>query len=171
MPYRSHGDGQFDASSLASCGEDCIFEQGSMVFHPDRVFLGRGVYLGHYAILKGYYRGIMRIGDACWIGQHCFLHSAGDITLGTKVGVGPGVQILTSQHQRTRRTPLLDAPLDFAPVIIEDGVDIGAGAIILPGVTIGQGAQIGAGAVVNRSVSAFMIAAGVPARVIGEIDP
>lgn len=53
-----------------------------------------------------------------------------------------------------------------APVI-GDGVEIGAGATILGGITIGSGAKIGAGAVVLHEVPAFATAVGVPARVIG----
>jgi acetyltransferase-like isoleucine patch superfamily enzyme len=56
-----------------------------------------------------------------------------------------------------------------APVEIADDVFIGARAIILKGVRIGQGAVIGAGSVVVSNVSAFMIAAGNPARVVSEV--
>jgi acetyltransferase-like isoleucine patch superfamily enzyme len=48
--------------------------------------------------------------------------------------------------------------------VIEDDVWVGAGAVILPGVTIGRGAIVGAGAVVTRDVPPFAIVAGVPAR-------
>jgi galactoside O-acetyltransferase len=58
---------------------------------------------------------------------------------------------------------------DDAPIEIEDDVWIGAGAIVLPGVTVGRGAVIGAGAVVTRSVEALSIVAGVPAREIGKV--
>jgi acetyltransferase-like isoleucine patch superfamily enzyme len=52
------------------------------------------------------------------------------------------------------------------PVRIGAGADIGTGAVILPGVSIGRRAIIGAGAVVTKSVPAYAIAAGVPARVL-----
>ena len=52
------------------------------------------------------------------------------------------------------------------PVKIEDGVWIGGGAIILPGVTIGRNAVIGAGAVVTKDIPANAVAVGSPARVI-----
>jgi maltose O-acetyltransferase len=52
------------------------------------------------------------------------------------------------------------------PVVIEDNVWIGGGAILLPGITIGAGAIIGAGAVVTRDVAAGDRVAGNPARSI-----
>ncbi len=146
-----------------------------MVFHPENVHLGRNVYVGHRAILKGYYKNELRIGDETWIGQQCFFHSAGGIAIGARVGIGPGVRILTSQHREAgRQTPILFSPVDFAPVVIEDDADIGVGATILPGVRIGRGAQIGAGAVVSRDIPAYAVAAGVPAKVLRfrpEADP
>ncbi len=167
--YRSHGTGQFSPRDLASCGEDCVFEAGALVFHPETVHLGRGVYLGHYAILKGYHQNTMHIGDGTWIGQQCFFHSAGGLRIGAHVGIGPGVQILTSKHQLVDRAlPIVRSPLDFAAVVIEDHADIGAGAVVLPGVRIGKGAQIGAGAVVSEDIAPYTVAAGVPARALRE---
>lgn len=146
-----------------------MFEAGCLVFHPENVWLGRNVYVGHQAILKGYYQNRMEIGDETWIGQQCFLHAAGGLRIGARVGIGPGVRIITSRHTEAgRETPILLSPIDFAEVVIEDDADLGVGAIVLPGVTIGRGAQIGAGAVVARDVPAYAVAAGVPARVVRE---
>ena len=55
------------------------------------------------------------------------------------------------------------------PVTIGDDVWIGAGAIVLPGVTVGNGAVIAAGAVVTRTVAPFTVVAGVPAESIRHI--
>ena len=63
-----------------------------------------------------------------------------------------------------RWLPILDRPLVFAPVVLEDGCDIGVGAVILPGVTVGRCAQVGAGAVVTGDVAAGTVVIGVPAR-------
>ena len=163
---RSHGTGEFTPRMLGACGDDCIFEAGCLVFHPENVYLGARVYVGHHAILKGYYDNALRVGDGTWIGQQCFFHAGGGITIGENVGIGPAVKILTSVHEEAgRAVPILHAPLRFAPVVIEDDADLGVGAIVLPGVTIGRGAQIAAGAVVTRDVPAYGIAVGVPARV------
>ena len=169
MPPRSHGTGRFRVEDLAACGEGCVLEEGCLIFHPERVFLGRDVYVGHLAMLKGYYKSDLRVGDGTWIGQGAFLHSAGGITIGANVGIGPGVHVLTSVHREAGRAiPILHAPLDFAPVVIEDDADLGVGAIVLPGVTIGRGAQVGAGAEVTRDVAPYSVVAGNPARVLRE---
>jgi acetyltransferase-like isoleucine patch superfamily enzyme len=164
---RTHGSGAFDRADLAACGEGTVFEPGALVFHPENVEIGRDVYVGHHAILKGYYRNRLRIGDGSWIGQFAFLHAAGGLTVGARVGIGPGVKIITSAHELPRdpSLPIMDGALELAEVVLEDGCDVGVGAIVLPGVRIGRGAQIGAGAVVTRDVPAGAIAVGVPARV------
>ncbi|MBM4164979.1 MAG: acyltransferase, partial [Lentisphaerae bacterium] len=54
------------------------------------------------------------------------------------------------------------------PVVLESDVFIGARAILLKGVTIGRGSVVGAGSVVTKSVPAFSICAGNPARVVGD---
>jgi acetyltransferase-like isoleucine patch superfamily enzyme len=167
--HRSHGDGRFDPAQFCRIGPDCIFETGVLVFHPETISLGANVYVGHYAILKGYYKNELTVGDETWIGQQCFLHSAGGLAIGSRVGIGPGVRVITSTHvEAGRAVPVLFAPVATAPVVIEDDADVGVGAVILPGVTVGRGVVIGAGAVVTRSVPAYAVAAGVPARVLRE---
>jgi acetyltransferase-like isoleucine patch superfamily enzyme len=111
----------------------------------------------------------MRIGDETWIGPQAFFHSAGGIDIGARVGIGPGVRILTSFHgEAGRDVPILSSPIELGPVVIEDDCDLGVGAIVLPGVRIGKGSQIGAGAVVVEDVPPYSIAVGVPARVTRE---
>jgi acetyltransferase-like isoleucine patch superfamily enzyme len=164
---RSHGTGQFEASQFARLGEGVVFEPGVLVFHPENIEIGDDVYIGHNAILKGYYKNKMVIGAGTWIGQQCFFHSAGGITVGCNVGIGPAVKIITSYHaEEGIEKPILHSRVEFAPVVIEDDSDIGVGAVVLPGVSIGRGAQIGAGAVITQDIPAYAVAAGVPARVL-----
>ncbi len=164
---RSHGSGAFTLDQFAHIGDGVVLEPGVLVFHPENIEIGANVYVGHNTILKGYYRNTLVIGANTWIGQQCFLHGAGGITIGANVGIGPAVRILTSSHaEQGRDVPVLHSPITFAPVAIEDDSDLGVGAIILPGVRIGQGAIVGAGAVVTRTVPAYAIVAGVPARIL-----
>lgn len=165
--HRSHGTGAFDPREFRSIGENVVLEAGVLVFHPETIALGSNVYVGHNTILKGYHRGQMAIGDNSWIGQNCFFHSAGGITVGTNVGIGPAVNIITSYHgEEGLDTPILFSGIEFAPVVIGEDSDIGVGTIILPGVTIGKGVQIGAGSVVTRSIPDSTVAFGSPAQVM-----
>ncbi len=169
MRNRTHGTGEFRPEQLKHLGSNCVFEPGVLVFHPENVSLGDNVYVGHQSILKGYYKNELEIGDETWVGQQCFLHAAGGLRIGRKVGIGPGVKIITSRHAESPRDQaIFDAPIEFAPVVIGDGADLGVGAIVLPGVTIGPGAQVGAGAVVTRDVPAYTVVAGSPARALRE---
>lgn len=91
------------------------------------------------------------------------------ITIGANVWVTRGVMILC--HQRNLNEyevdkPVMDCPLVYKPVVINDGAHIGIGSIIMPGVTIGKGAVVGAGSVVTRDVPDYSVAVGVPAKVI-----
>jgi acetyltransferase-like isoleucine patch superfamily enzyme len=164
---RTHGSGQFERSQFARIGRGVVIEPGVLVFHPEHIEIGDDVYVGHYAILKGYHRGRMQLGAGTWIGQQCFLHSAGDLIVGRNVGIAPAVKIITSFHGEDGLTiPVLHSHIEFAPVVIEDDADVGLGSIILPGVTIGRGARIGAGSVVVENVASFAVVAGVPARLL-----
>jgi acetyltransferase-like isoleucine patch superfamily enzyme len=166
-PVRSHGTGLFTPEQLARLGPHTCIENGVLIFHPENVEIGDRVYVGHNTILKGYYKNRLVIGDGTWIGQQCFFHSAGGITIGANVGIGPAVKILTSAHELGDvERPILHSPVQFAPVVIEDDSDLGVGAIVLPGVRVGRGAQVGAGAVVTEDVPDYAITAGVPARVL-----
>jgi acetyltransferase-like isoleucine patch superfamily enzyme len=168
MPsFKSHGTGKFSPSQFAKLGKNVIFEDGVLIFHPENIEIGDDVYIGHYTILKGYYKNKMTIGSGTWIGQQCFFHSGGGLNIGANVGIGPGVKIITSSHELTHvDKPILKAPLSFSPVSIGDNCDIGVNSVILPGVNIGKGVQIGAGSVVTKDLKDFAVAVGAPAKVI-----
>ncbi len=164
-PPASHGSGQFTPDQFARLGQGVVIEPGVLVFHPEHIEIGDHVYVGHYTILKGYYRNRMIIGAGSWIGQMCFLHSAGGIRIGRDVGIGPGVYILTSTHTGDDLSvPIMHTALTFGEVVIEDGCDIGIGTVILPGVTIRRGTQVGAGAVITADTEPYSVVAGVPGR-------
>lgn len=86
------------------------------------------------------------------------------IRIGEDVRIGPNVQLLPPTHP-------LEAEARRAgweggrPIVIEDNVWIGGGAIVLPGVTIGHNSVVGAGAVVTRDVPPDSLVTGNPARI------
>ena len=159
--YQSHSDGRLNREYFKSLGDNVVFEQGVLVFHPENITIGNNVYIGHNTILKGYYKNEMLIGDHTWIGQGCFFHSAGGMKIGKAVGIGPMVKILTSSHcEEDILKPIMFNKLEFKEVIIEDGCDIGIGSIILPGIRVGEGSIIGAGSVVTRDVPSYCVVSG-----------
>ncbi|MFH1312883.1 MAG: acyltransferase [Candidatus Eisenbacteria bacterium] len=165
----SYGSGEFRREELAAIGDNVVIERGALILKPERVKIGSNVYIGHYAILRGYDANHLVIGNDTWIGQFCYINSAGGVEIGSRVGIGPYVKMMSSEHaEEGRDVPVLLCDLEFARVRIEDDCDIGIGAVILPGVTVGKGAIVGAGAVVTRDVEPYSIVAGVPARKIGE---
>jgi len=169
MPiFKSHGTGKFKASDFKKIGKNVIFEPGVLVFHPENIEIGSDVYIGANTILEGYHSNKLIIKNRVWIGPQAYLHAAGGVTVESDSGIGPGVKILSSVHDLSQDDlgPIINLPIKYGLVKIESRCDIGAGAIILPGVTIKEGTQVGAGAVVNRSTERYSIAAGVPARKI-----
>ena len=167
MPPRSHGTGRYDPAHLASLGVDTVIEEGVLIFHAGHVHIGNEVYIGHRAMLRGDTRGELTIGDGSWIGHEAYFQSAGGVRIGARVGVGPKVAVISSAHRETPPgTPIMDAPLEFAPVEVGDGCDIGVAAVLLPGTRLGEGVQVGAGAVVSGEFEAGTVVAGVPARML-----
>lgn len=116
----------------------------------------------------------LRVGRDVYIGDECLLDMAGAITLGEQVTFAERVIVLTHVNVGYADHPLQrHYPPRVAPVVIGRGTYIGAGAIILPGVTMGECAVVGAGAVVTRDVEARTVVTGVPARfarVVGGAD-
>lgn len=92
-----------------------------------------------------------------------------DIFVGDNVMFGPNVIIATAGHPVD--PPLREKVAQFnIPVRIGKNVWIGAGAIVLPGVTIGDHSVIGAGSVVTKDIPPNVVAVGNPCRVLREIN-
>lgn len=165
--HSSHGEGNFISNDFSKLGENVIFEKGVLTFHPEYIEIGDNVYIGHNTILKGYHKNKMAIGDNTWIGQGCFFHSAGGLTIGKSVGIAPFVKIITSTHDESpTNIPVIENKLILKEVLIEDGCDIGLGAIILPGIRIGEGAIVAAGSIVTRDIEPYTVVAGSPAKLL-----
>jgi maltose O-acetyltransferase len=106
----------------------------------------------------------IRLGAGAFLNFNCVILDVVEVTIGDRTQIGPGVQILAADHPRD---PALRASgLEYGrQVHIGHNVWIGAGAIVLPGVSIADNALIGAGSVVTRDVPGGATAFGNPARV------
>ena len=107
------------------------------------------------------------VGKRVFINSGCCFQDQGGIEIGDDVLIGQQVVIATLNHDLN---PEKRGSMTPKPVKIGNKVWIGAHATILPGVTIGDGAVVAAGAVVTKYVPPNTVVAGVPAKVIKEIE-
>jgi maltose O-acetyltransferase len=130
---------------------------------------GRRVFLDHRLYLK--FPWLVRMGDGVSVNRgvefYPDFHGGHRIVLGRNVRVAPHVRFHAAAHDLADTTYAHTG----GDIVVEDDVWIGAGALLLPGVTVGAGSVIGAGSVVTRDVPPGAVAAGVPARVVRERDP
>lgn len=110
------------------------------------------------------------IGSRCKISSHSFICEG--VSIEDEVFVGHGVMFTNDLYPRAANFDgTLQTETDWRVVAthVKRRAAIGSNATIIAGVTIGEAALIGAGAVVTRDVPDYAIAAGVPARVIGDV--
>ncbi len=159
--------------SPARIGEDAVFLSNSIVY--DGVKIGRGLIIGHNSVI----REENVIGDnfrlwsnsvvdyGCKIGSnvkiHCNCYIAQFTTIEDGVFIAPGAITTNDKYPGSE-----DAEKRLEGPTIRKGAQVGAGVVILPGVTIGANSIIGAGSVVTKDVPADSVAYGNPARVVGK---
>ncbi len=164
-------------------GQGCFIEMPES-FEGCRSVRDPAVALGDRAVVYGWTRfnlepsGCVEVAeDSVLVGA--MLMGAERISIGARVVISYFVTVADSDfHPRDPAQRRLDSlallpggdvsqrpPIATAPVVIEDDVWIGIGAIVLKGVTIGAGARVEAGSVVAHDVPAGTRAAGNPARV------
>lgn len=108
------------------------------------------------------------IGDNVSINRNCVINAGGGVTIGNGTLIGPNVTIYSQNHSYKDRTiEIRSQGYERKAVVIGRDVWIACNSILLPGVNIGDGCVIAAGSVVTRSMPAYSIIAGVPAKVIG----
>ncbi len=116
---------------------------------------------GHSSISRDLVAGAFSyVGPGCEIGPR--------VSIGAYTMIGPGVRVLGNDHVfgRPGTAIIFGGRPPSKPTSIGNDVWIGAGAIVISGITIGDGAIIAAGAVVTKNVDAFVVVGGVPARQI-----
>ncbi|MBM4223312.1 MAG: N-acetyltransferase [Gammaproteobacteria bacterium] len=148
--------------------------------------IGAGTRIWAYAhVLRG-----AKIGRDCNVGDHAFVEGGAvighrvtlkngvmvwdGVTIEDEVFVGPGVLFTNDPRPRSPRLPLAAARYGtkdwLVATRIKRGASLGAGAIIVCGVTVGRFAMVGAGAVVTRDVPDHALVTGVSAKVCGWVS-
>ena len=109
----------------------------------------------------------VKFGKNVFINHSAILSASGGIEFEDGVSVAPGVRIATINHDFNNRHTIYT----YGKVTIKKNAWIGMNVTICPGVTIGENSVIAAGAVVTKNIPSNVVAGGVPAKVIKELDP
>jgi acetyltransferase-like isoleucine patch superfamily enzyme len=120
--------------------------------------LGKGVYVDRDVV----------VGDRVKIQNRASLYRG--LTVEDGVYIGPHVSFANDKYPRAVNSDgslKSDDDWQLLPTLVREGASIGAGAVVLPGVTIGRWAMVAAGAVVTRDVADHGLVAGCPAAFAG----
>lgn len=177
---------------LGSCGANVIFGQNVTLRHPHKIRIGDHVVIDDNCLLdaKGTANRGITIGSGVFVGRNTILSCKdGDIEIHDGANIGFNCEVFSASRVSIGRETLVAAYCyliggdhDFSDpskgvlaqarrsqgVTVGDGAWLGAGAKVLDGVTVGDRAIVGAAAVVRENVPAGSIAAGVPARIVGQ---
>jgi len=132
-------------------GDD--FQTGHHVMIREKTVIGDHVVVGTNTVIDGH----VTIGDFVKIESNCYIPT--HVTIGNRVFLGPNVTLTNDRYPLKMR----DSYRPEGP-IIEDGVTLGAGVVVCPGVRIGADSFVAAGAVVTRDVPSRSMVMGVPGR-------
>jgi len=106
----------------------------------------------------------LKIGDYSWIGEGVWIDNIVSVEIGSNVCISQGAYICTGNHDWSKK----DFPLTAKAIVIEDGVWVGAKAIVCPGITLKNHSVITAGSVVTTDTEPYKIYQGNPAKPIKE---
>jgi len=151
------------------------------IFPPCRILLlkflgaqiGKDTLIYKVSLFNLYRTGLrgLKIGPSCFLADEVMLDLADEIVLENQVTLAVRAMILTHTNVGYKDHPLQKYFPSFTkPVRLERGCFIGAGAIILPGVTVGEKSFVAAGSVVTKDVPPSTLVAGVPAKKIRKIQ-
>jgi maltose O-acetyltransferase len=109
--------------------------------------------------------GKLKVGRnfACNTGS--YLNALGGITMGDDVLIGSNVTVSAGKHGiEGRELSVISRPAEPTPIQFGNDVWLGAGVVILPGVTLADGTVVGSNSVVTRDTDPYSVVAGCPAR-------
>lgn len=186
--------GFFVKHRFRKCGKRLFIGKNVNLHFHNHISLGSNVFIGDYTYINGFSRNGFHIGnnvrirefgwmqatsdlnnpgkglqisDDVYIGPRSYFGAGGGITIGSKVVIGAGVELLAENHRfEDADTPIQDQGISRKGIQIEDDVWIGNSVIVLDGVHISSGAVIGAGSVVTKDVPANAVVVGNPARIL-----
>ena len=124
--------------------------------------IGKGLVIKNNVIIKFPWK--LTIGDYVWLGEYCWIDNLVDVIIGNNVCISQGALLITGNHDYTQ----VDFPYRNAPIVVEDGVWVGAKSVITSGVKLASHSVLTAGSVVTKDTEPYGIYQGNPAVKIKE---
>jgi putative colanic acid biosynthesis acetyltransferase WcaF len=147
-----------------------VFKSGFFPFYRLKVFLlklfgaklGKGVLIKPFVNIK--YPWLLSIGDHVWIGENVWIDNIAYVFIKNNVCISQGAHLLTGNHDYKKST------FNLMPgeIVLEEGVWIGAQAIVCPGVTCKSHAILSVGSVATINLEPYFIYSGNPAMPVRE---
>lgn len=155
------------ARGFKSVGAGVAISRTCEIVGQDNIEIGDNVRIDAFCSIIA--TGPVRLGSYIHIGGGCLLSGSGGITMDDFSGLSGGVMLYSASDDYTGRhmtNPMVPAGFTGvrrAPIHLGRHVIVGAGAVILPGVTMGEGSALGALSLANRSIEPWSIYSGAPA--------
>ena len=124
--------------------------------------VGSGVVIKPRVAIK--YPWKLTVGDHSWIGEQVWIDNLDQVTIGAHVCISQGALLLCGNHDYKK--PTFD--LITGPIVLEDGVWIGAKASVAPGVTCGSHSVLAMGGVATKNLEEWTVCQGNPAVAVRE---
>jgi len=160
-----------DGAGPARLGDHCVVRAGAIIYGD--VVAGSHLQTGHHVMIREnttlgdhvvigtntVVDGTVTIGSFVKIESNCYIPT--HVTIGSRVFLGPGVVLTNDRYPLKQRA-------SYRPEgpVLEDGVTLGGGVVVVPGVTIGRDSFVAAGAVVTKDVPPNSLVTGVPGKVM-----
>jgi putative colanic acid biosynthesis acetyltransferase WcaF len=122
--------------------------------------VGKGVLIKPCVNIK--YPWFLEIRDNVWIGEEVWIDNLGKVKIGDNVCISQGAMVLCGNHNYKKET----FDLIVGDITLEDGVWVGAKAVVCPGVTMKSHSILAAGSVLTKDADAYGIYQGNPAIMI-----
>ena len=145
-------------------GRDVEIDLSSSV---NNVKIGDNVKIAKRCSVYGGFDNLLEIGASTYIGMNSILNGyAAKLKIGRNVSIAQNVNIMVDSGPNGSPVMQRVFPVEKKPVTIGNHVWVGAGSIIMPGVSLGDYCVVAANSYVNRSFETFTIIGGNPARII-----
>lgn len=158
---------------FASVGDNVRIARNATIIGLANIAIGNNVRIDGNTVIAAH-SGSLSVGNHVHIGGGSFLGCAGGIVLDDFAGLSQGVRIYSSSDDYSGESltnptvPRAYLTLHTAPVTLGRHVIVGSGSVILPGAHLHEGVSVGALSLVTRSLAAWGIYAGTPARRLRE---